>query len=99
MKTQKIVDGIFAVHADIKKSRYFEGLWEIPCGVTLNSYIIQSDGVCAMIDLLREWEDSVAQYETQLTSLNLTFQKRKSTVCFHSRHLSDFREKSKMLPR
>ena len=74
MKTQKIVDGIFAVHADIKKSRYFEGLWEIPCGVTLNSYIIQSDGVCAMIDLLREWEDSVAQYETQLTSLNLTFQ-------------------------
>lgn len=73
MKTQKIFDGIFALHADIKNSRYFEGLWEIPCGVTLNSYIVSSHGVCAMIDLFRDWEDSITQYEAQLSALDMTF--------------------------
>ncbi len=55
MNGKKINEYTYALHADITDAPYFEGIWTIPHGVTLNSYIVQGEKT-AVIDLYREWE-------------------------------------------
>lgn len=63
MKARKIDEGVFAFHADVD-SKYFEGFWSIPKGVTLNSYAIVSEKI-ALIDLFRVWDTSLNQMNEQ----------------------------------
>jgi flavorubredoxin len=52
MKTSIIADGIHRLFADIPESILFEGIWPIPGGMTMNSYLVRGeravlvDGVC-----------------------------------------------------
>jgi flavorubredoxin len=50
MKAHKINDRIFALHADVKTEDLFEGIWPIPDGVSLNSYLVKGDKI-ALIDV------------------------------------------------
>ena len=45
MKAIPISSGIFALHADIETTDLFEGIWPIPEGVSLNSYLVKGDKV------------------------------------------------------
>lgn len=74
MKAHSISDTVFAVHADIKTSSRFEGIWPIPDGVTLNSYIVKG-GKTALIDLAKDWSGSIEQFESQLESAGTSFEK------------------------
>ncbi len=71
MKAKPITDHIFALHADITDAPYFEGIWSIPDGVTLNSYIVRGEKT-ALIDLYRDWESAPQQMNEQLSSVGLT---------------------------
>jgi anaerobic nitric oxide reductase flavorubredoxin len=41
MNAVKINEKIWAIHADIETDDLFEGIWPIPHGVTLNSYLVK----------------------------------------------------------
>ncbi len=66
MKAHKISDRIYALHADVKTEDLFEGIWPIPDGVSLNSYLVKGDKI-ALIDLVRDWGGAPAALETGLS--------------------------------
>ena len=72
MKAKAINDNIFCVHADIKTNDLFEGIWPIPDGVSLNSYLIKSEKT-ALIDLFRDWGSAAEQVEKTLSSIGCSF--------------------------
>lgn len=70
MKIHPITDKIFALHADIKSDDLFEGIWPIPYGVSLNSYLVKSDKL-ALIDLVRDWVGAPGELAGQLASIGV----------------------------
>jgi len=74
MKANAITDSVFALHADIKTSTLFEGIWPIPHGVTLNSYVVKGEKT-ALIDLAKDWAGSIGQFEAQLASIGVSYDK------------------------
>jgi flavorubredoxin len=72
MKAHVIAEGIFGLHADIQTTDLFEGIWPIPNGVSLNSYIVKGEKI-ALIDLLRDWTGAPKQIEEELASIGIDF--------------------------
>jgi flavorubredoxin len=66
MKAHKISDRIYALHADVRTEDLFEGIWPIPDGVSLNSYLVKGDKI-ALIDLVRDWGGAPAALEAGLS--------------------------------
>ena len=82
MKAHQITETVYAVHANIKTNMRFEGIWPIPDGVTLNSYVVKG-AKTALIDLAKDWAGSISQFETQLTSAGTSFEKVDYLVLNH----------------
>jgi flavorubredoxin len=72
MKAYSIADFIYGIHADIETTDLFEGIWPIPQGVSLNSYVVKGEKI-ALIDLFRDWSDASGQLEKALVSAGLDF--------------------------
>ncbi|MCL2093567.1 MAG: FprA family A-type flavoprotein [Treponema sp.] len=72
MKAQAIADGIYCIHADIRTEDYFEGIWPIPHGVSINSYLVIGEKI-ALIDLCRDWGGAPQQMEENLHSLGIQY--------------------------
>ncbi len=70
MKIHPITDKVFALHADIKSDDLFEGIWPIPYGVSLNSYLVKSEKI-ALVDLVRDWIGAPGELAGQLASIGL----------------------------
>jgi len=70
MKAYPIDDTVYALHADIDSEDLFEGIWPIPHGVSLNSYVVKGDKV-ALIDLVRDWCDAPKVLEAELASVGV----------------------------
>ncbi len=70
MKAAKISEKIWALHADIETDDLFEGIWPIPDGVSLNSYLVKGEKV-ALIDLVRDWSGAADKLKAQLDSLGV----------------------------
>jgi len=70
MKAHTIRDGIYALHADIKSDDLFEGIWPIPTGVSLNSYVVKGDKV-ALIDLVRDWVGAPKTLQDELSQIGV----------------------------
>ena len=66
MKTHKISDKVYVLHADVRTEDLFEGIWPIPDGVSLNSYLVKGDKI-ALIDLVRDWGGAPAALESGLS--------------------------------
>jgi anaerobic nitric oxide reductase flavorubredoxin len=66
MKAHKISDHVYALHADVRTEDLFEGIWPIPDGVSLNSYLVKGDKI-ALIDLVRDWGGAPAALESGLS--------------------------------
>ena len=71
MKAVKIEDKIFWIGANVHSEDLFEGIWPIPNGIALNSYVIKANKV-AVIELVREWGGASMSFIESLRSLNLT---------------------------
>lgn len=71
MKLHPITDRIYALHADIKSEDLFEGIWPIPYGVSLNSYLVRGEKI-ALIDLVRDWAGAPGELAGQLASIGLS---------------------------
>lgn len=57
---------ISVIHENITSRPLFEGVWPIPDGVTLNSYLVKGGQKTALIDLTADWEEAAASFENQL---------------------------------
>ncbi len=66
MKAHAINDRIYAIHADVRTEDLFEGIWPIPDGVSLNSYLLKGEKI-ALVDLVRDWGGAPAALETGLS--------------------------------
>ncbi|MDR2305494.1 MAG: FprA family A-type flavoprotein [Treponema sp.] len=72
MKARLISDSLYCLHADIHTSDLFEGIWPIPQGVSLNSYVVKGEKT-ALIDLFRDWTEAPAQIGSELDSIGMDF--------------------------
>ena len=70
MKATKIADGIYWIGANISTNDLFEGLWPIPNGVTINSYVVVGDKI-AIIDLVRDWSGAQSNLIDELNSIGI----------------------------
>ncbi|MFA6007875.1 MAG: FprA family A-type flavoprotein [Candidatus Shapirobacteria bacterium] len=70
MKIHPITEKIYALHADIKSDDLFEGIWPIPYGVSLNSYLVKSEKI-ALIDLVRDWVGAPGELAGQLATIGV----------------------------
>jgi len=72
MKAHKISDSVYCVYADIQTNDLFEGIWPIPKGVSLNSYLVKGQKI-ALIDLIRDWSEAPRQIEEALAEIGVNF--------------------------
>ncbi|GAB6277307.1 MAG: FprA family A-type flavoprotein [Rectinema sp.] len=73
MKVHPVTDRIYALHADIRSDDLFEGIWPIPYGVSLNSYLIKGEKT-ALIDLVRDWVGAPIEIKNQLASIGVNLE-------------------------
>lgn len=72
MKAHPISESVHCLHADIDTKDLFEGIWPIPEGVSLNSYLVRGDKI-ALIDLVRDWIGAPTQLSDELASIGVAF--------------------------
>ncbi|MDR1373553.1 MAG: FprA family A-type flavoprotein [Treponema sp.] len=72
MKAHLISSDVYCLHADIQTTDLFEGIWPIPQGVSLNSYLVKGEKT-ALIDLIRDWGGAPSQLELGLASAGTRF--------------------------
>jgi len=82
MKAVSITPKIWALHADIDTDDLFEGIWPIPEGVSLNSYLIKGEKT-ALIDLVRDWDGAAAALEAELAEAGVSLDKIDYLVLNH----------------
>ncbi len=62
MSAVEIADKIYRIAANIGNKDLFEGIWPIPDGVSINSYLVKGEKT-ALIDLVKDWDDALTQVE------------------------------------
>lgn len=72
MKAYPISDSVYCLHADIDTDDLFEGIWPIPDGVSLNSYLVRGEKI-ALLDLVRDWIGAPTQLSDELASIGVSF--------------------------
>jgi anaerobic nitric oxide reductase flavorubredoxin len=71
MSAVEIKPGSWWIGVNVRTHDLFEGLWPIPHGVSLNSYLIKGEKV-AVIELVREWSGSARAFMDQLRSAGVS---------------------------
>jgi flavorubredoxin len=71
MHPDKIVDNVYRVAAKIGTRDLFEGIWPIPNGVMLNSYLIKGKKKNVLIDLVKDWDGAKDSIEYQMKELGI----------------------------
>lgn len=82
MKAHALCSNVYAIKADIHTASRFEGIWPVPHGVTLNSYVIKGEKT-VLIDLAKDWENSIEQFESQLREAGTSFSSLDYVVLNH----------------
>jgi flavorubredoxin len=67
MAAVEIKPGSWWIGVNVRSHDLFEGLWPIPDGVSLNSYLVQGEQA-AIIELVREWSGSSSAFMEQIES-------------------------------
>jgi anaerobic nitric oxide reductase flavorubredoxin len=71
MNIQKVVDDIYRLGVNIEDKAYlFEGLWPIPHGISINSYLIKGEKN-VLIDLTQDIMDFPAKIADQMEGLSI----------------------------
>ncbi|PIE97679.1 MAG: MBL fold metallo-hydrolase [Treponema sp.] len=83
MSLKKITENIFCVNVDLDESiSRFEGIWAIPSGVTINSYIVKGNET-ALIDVVLDDAKAIKEYEEHLAEIGLSFGKIDHLILNH----------------
>ncbi|MFW9823642.1 MAG: FprA family A-type flavoprotein [Candidatus Thorarchaeota archaeon] len=71
MQPTKLKKDIYWIGANVHTEDLFEGIWSIPNGVALNSYVIKANKI-AVIELVREWGGASMTFLNNLKSLSIS---------------------------
>lgn len=71
MKAVEMADGIFRLGVNIEPGNLFEGIWSIPDGTSINSYIVKGDKT-AVLDLTQDQEDFIGSMTAQMDDLKVS---------------------------
>ncbi len=66
VKPVALAQDIYRISANIGSRDLFEGIWPIPNGVSLNSYLVKGSRYTALIDLVKDWEGAAGSVSAQL---------------------------------
>jgi len=66
----QVSDGIYCVSVNLPSSQLFEGMWPMPDGISLNSYVVKGEKT-AIIDLVEDVDGEAACYLHKLASIDL----------------------------
>lgn len=72
MKPDLLTDHVYRVAAKIGNRDLFEGIWPIPDGVMLNSYVVKGSKSTALIDVVKDWDGALDAINRQLDELSVT---------------------------
>jgi len=72
MKAILMSPGIYHLGVNILNGDLFEGLWPIPDGVSLNSYLVKGDKT-ALIDMVRDWDNAPLTLKQELGGIDMSF--------------------------
>ena len=82
MKAIPVTPCVWALHADIDTDDLFEGIWPIPEGVSLNSYLVKGEKI-ALIDLVRDWDGAAATLQAGIAEAGVDIAKIDYLVLNH----------------
>ena len=71
MQAIPITDGIYCLPVNLKSYQLFEGMWPMPNGISINSYVVQGEKT-ALIDLIEDVNDTPEDFLAELNSIPLT---------------------------
>ena len=66
----QISDGIHCLPVNLPGSLLFEGMWPMPDGISLNSYVVRGEKT-AIIDLIEDIDGEAACFMGEMASINL----------------------------
>ncbi|MDR2535628.1 MAG: FprA family A-type flavoprotein [Treponema sp.] len=98
MKVYAISDALFCIPIDVHTTELFEGIWPIPQGVSLNTYLVKGEKI-ALIDLVQDRHEASYHVEEALVSIGIDFSKIDYLVLNHlepdhTGWLREFRERN-----
>ncbi len=70
MKAVKITEGIHCLPVNLESYKLFEGMWPMPNGISINSYIVQGEKT-ALIDLLEDVGNKPADFDEEMASIGI----------------------------
>lgn len=98
--SKKIKDNVYLIPAKIGNKDLFEGIWPIPNGVMLNSYIVKGSEKTVLIDLVKDWDGAKDDVEAQMDKIGVKVQDIDYLVINHMEpdHTGSLREFVKKNP-
>ncbi len=70
MKATKMTEGIYRLGINLDPGQLFEGMWPMPDGISINSYVVRGEKT-AIIDLTEDVDDKPLEFEQELASIPL----------------------------
>ncbi len=70
MKATKITNGIYRLGINLDSDMLFEGMWPMPNGISINSYVVRG-AKTALIDLIEDVRNKPVEFEQELHSIPL----------------------------
>ncbi|MFO7765258.1 MAG: FprA family A-type flavoprotein [Pelovirga sp.] len=71
MRAVQITEGIYCLPVNLESYKLFEGMWPMPNGISINSYIVQGDKT-ALIDLLEDVGNKPADFDAEMASIGIS---------------------------
>ena len=71
MKAVEICGGVYRLGVNIEPGNLFEGIWSIPDGTSINSYVVKGDKT-AVIDLTQDKDDFPGSLSRQMEDIGVT---------------------------
>ncbi len=75
MEADFICKNVYRVATRVRDKQVFEGIWPLPNGVMLNSYLVKGSEKVALIDFVEEWMYVEDQMNNQMKGLDLNLDK------------------------
>ncbi|MCD6389383.1 MAG: FprA family A-type flavoprotein [Desulfobulbaceae bacterium] len=70
MKATEITNGIYRLGINLDNDTLFEGMWPMPHGISINSYVVRGEKT-ALIDLVEDVGEKPVEFEQELHSIPL----------------------------
>lgn len=83
MNITKVCEGVWQISENLPNTAYFEGIWVMPNGVSVNSFLVHGEKGDALIDGVAKWSGSKDSLCEILEKAESSFEKLKYLIINH----------------